>query len=66
MTRPSALFVNGEKQAKIDFFIQVTGNETNIITIRYNTSLKSCYQMFNGLKNITSINFSNFDSRNVE
>ena len=40
-------------------------NSTNIVKVYYNTSPESFNNMFNGLSSITKIDFSNFDSSNL-
>ena len=60
-TKPSELFVNGEK-VKEDFYVYNLEGEENIVTIRFNEKLKNCTGMFYELSDIIKIKFNHYDS----
>ena len=61
---PSEVLVNGVKADSCSKTCNLGGNR-NYITLRFNTQIESCKTMFNGLKNITEIDLSNFDASKV-
>ena len=63
--KPSEILVNDKKINKIDFYVYNLTEEENIITIKFNETITNCNAMFCGLKNITKIDFSKFDSSKV-
>ena len=63
---PNETLVNGVPQNNSDKYVYNLVNQTNIITMRWNYQVTTCYEMFYELKNITSIDLSNFDTSNVE
>ena len=63
---PNETLVNGVLQNNSDKYVDNLVNQTNIITMRWNYPLTSCDSMFNDLKNITSIDLTNFDTSKVE
>ena len=60
-TKPSELFVNGNK-VKEDFYVYDLEGEENIITIRFNEKLSNCNVMFYDFSDIIKIKFNNYDS----
>ena len=64
-SKPSEIFVNGNKVDYSDYKVYNLTEEENIITIRWNYQLTSCAGMFNYLDNITKIEFFNFDTSKV-
>ena len=61
---PHEIFVNGEKKAEDSRTCELEG-ETSNITLKFNTQLLSCGDMFNSLQNLIEIDFSDFDSSQV-
>ena len=61
---PHEIFVNGEKKAEDSRTCELEG-EINNITLKFNTQLLSCGDMFNSLQNLIEIDFSDFDSSQV-
>jgi surface protein len=64
--KPIELFINGEKQSKINNYVNNLNDEINIIIMKWNQPLKSCDSMFLGLTNIIKFDFSKFDTSKVE
>ena len=62
--QPSEVLVNGVKDDSCSKTCNLEGDRNNI-TLRFNTQIESCYGMFDGLKNITEIDLSNFDASKV-
>ena len=62
---PNETLVNGISQSNIEKYVYNLEKETNIITMRWNYQLTDCTGMFYNLRNITSIDLSNFDSSQV-
>ena len=62
---PNETLVNGVSQSNIEKYVYNLEKETNIITMRWNYQLTDCTGMFYNLKNIISIDLSNFDSSQV-
>ena len=62
---PNETLVNGISQSNIEKYVYNLEKETNIITMRWNYQLTDCTGMFYNLKNIISIDLSNFDSSQV-
>ena len=63
---PNETLVNGIRQSNNDKYVDNLVIQTNIITMRWNYQVINCHNMFYGLKNITSIDLSNFDTSKVE
>ena len=63
---PNEVLVNGVPQNGDDKYVDNLVDEINIITLRWNYQVTTCSQMFTALKNITSIDLSNFDTSKVE
>ena len=61
---PSEIYVNGEKKDEDTRTCELEG-ETNNITLRFNVPIFSCVNMFKNLRNITTINLSDFDTSKV-
>ena len=62
---PNELLVNGVPQNG-NKYVDNLVDEINIITLRWNYQVTTCSQMFTSLKNIISIDLSNFDTSKVE
>ena len=62
---PSEVLVNGIKDDSCVKTCKLTGNINNI-TIRFETQIDSCENMFRELKSIIEINLSNFDASKVK
>ena len=58
---PSEILINGNKTDIIDYYVYNLTLEENNITVRFNTTLTSCFKMFSGLLNITKITFNMLD-----
>ena len=63
--KPSEILVNDEKINELDFYVNNLEGEENIITIKFNQTIKNCSAMFYGLENIIKINLSKFDASEV-
>ena len=63
---PNETLVNGVPQNINDKYVYNLFDQTNIITMRWNYQVTTCSYMFNELKNIISIDLSNFDTSKVE
>ena len=63
---PNETLVNGVPQSSKGKYVDNLVNQTNIITMRWNYQVTTCFSMFYELDNITSIDLSNFDTSNVE
>ena len=63
---PNETLVNGVPQNISGKYVDNLVNQTNIITLRWNYQVTTCDSMFYDLKNITSIELSNFDTSKVE
>ena len=61
---PSEVLVNGVKDNSCSKTCNLQGGENNI-TLRFNDEIISCFDMFNGAKNIKEIDLSNFDFSKV-
>ena len=61
---PSEIIVNNQYKTTISYnkYINNLVDEINNITIKWNEPLSNCESLFWGLKNILSIDLSNFDS----
>ena len=64
-TKPSKIFVNGEEQSFIDFYVYNLTLHTNEIKIYFNNIITNCNVMFYNLSNIINISFVNFDFSQV-
>ena len=58
------VIINEEKMQKATSIYQLTNPENNV-TIRFNYSLTTCNQMFYGIEDLLTVDFSNFDSSQV-
>ena len=64
---PNETLVNGVPQISNDkYHVDNLVNQTNIITLRWNYPVTTCFSMFYELKNITNIDLSYFDTSKVE
>ena len=62
-TLPNEIIINGVLQEIIDNkIIYYLGEEINNITMKWNSNITNCNCMFSDLSNITSIDFSKFDT----
>ena len=59
--KPDEVIINEEKMELLGFTYKLDNPENRII-IRYNKSLTTCKNMFYNIKQLLSIDFSNFDS----
>ena len=60
---PNAIFLNNNKLETSGKTINIPNEEEiNIVTIQWNSNIVNCNRLFNGLSNIISIDFSNFNS----
>ena len=64
--KPNKILINGIPQDYTDFYVYDLVNDLNIITLRWDNKLTVCAIMFYELDNIIDINFSNFDTSEVE
>ena len=62
--QPSEVLVNGVKNDSCSKTCYLEGDRNNI-TLKFDTQIKSCLQMFYGLGNIIEIDLSNFDASKV-
>ena len=65
-SKPNELLINGEKQNKINNYVNNINDEINVITMKWYEPLTSCDSMFLGLTNIVKFDFSKFDTLKVE
>ena len=63
---PNETLVNGVPQISNYKYAYNLVDQTNIITLRWNYQVTTCFKMFYELNNITSIDLSNFDTSKVE
>ena len=63
---PNEIYVNGELKGTNSKSISDLTGEVNNIRIKWNTPVKNCNKMFFNFGNIISIDFSKFDTSNVE
>ena len=63
--KPKKIFVNGILQNYTDYYVYNLTKNINIITMRWDSKLTMCFDMFYNLANITYFNFSNFDTSEV-
>ena len=63
-TKPSEIQVNNQIQINEDYFVNLEVEESNI-TIRWENIITTCEKMFYDLKNITSIEFIDFNTSSV-
>ena len=61
---PDKVFVNGTIRSDCQKFCDLT-SDTNIIILQFNYDVLTCKNMFYGTNNMTDIDLSNFDARNV-
>ena len=61
---PDEIYINEIKMENISYFYNLE-DEGNIIKLKWNAKLNSCDNMFSGMKNITEIDISNFDTSEV-
>ena len=62
---PNETLVNGVPQNSTGKYVDNLVKQINIITMRWNYPVTTCSSMFSDLKNITSIDLSNFDTSKV-
>ena len=65
-SKSNELLINGEKQNKINNYVNNINDEINVITMKWYEPLTSCDSMFLGLTNIVKFDFSKFDTLKVE
>ena len=63
-SEPSEVIVNGVSQPNCRKSCQFD-NGLNNVTIKFNTQIESCENMFNGIKSIIEIDLSKFDASKV-
>ena len=61
---PNRIYINGEEQSIISFSY-IFNQTDNDVELMWNNSIDNCRRMFQGCKNITKINLSNFDTSKV-
>ena len=61
---PDKVFVNGTIRSDCQKFCDLT-SDTNIIILQFNYDVLTCKNMFYGTNNMTEIDLSNFDARNI-
>ena len=61
---PNEISINGNAPSEIKNEYELESG-TNTIIMKWNSDLGNCNNMFNGLSNIDSIEFSNFESTNI-
>ena len=64
--KPNKILINGIPQDYTDFYVNNLPGGPNIITMRWDNKLTSCFKMFYELNNIIDFNFSYFDTSQVE
>ena len=64
--KPNEILINGILQNYSDYYVYNLAQNINIITMRWDNKLTSCYNMFYNLNNIIDFNFSNFDTSEVK
>ena len=57
--KPSEVFIDGNPKEILNSY---DVDETNIIKLKFNTSITDCYMMFFQCDSIIEINFTNFDT----
>ena len=62
---PDQILINGEIQDYTDKIVYNLTEEINNITMRWESQLTTCNDMFSGLSNITNIDLSKFDMSQV-
>ena len=62
--RPSGVLVNGVKDDSFSKTCNLVGDR-NDITLKFDTQIESCHDMFEYLNNIIEIDLSDFDSSKV-
>ena len=62
---PDEILVNGVSQSSIGKFVYNLSEQTNNVTMKWDSNITSCSCMFYGLTNIISIDFSQFDTSQV-
>ena len=62
---PNEIYVNGQRQNSIDYYVYNLKNDENNITMIWNHPLNNTNIMFSNLENITEFNFSNFDASEI-
>ena len=60
------LLINGEKESKINNYVNNLNDEIKVITMKWYEPLTSCDSMFLGLTNIIKFDFSKFVTSKVE
>ena len=60
---PSEVYLNSEQKAVNNSYNFI--NDTNIVELIWNNNIEKCEYMFDGCKNITEIDLSNFDTSQV-
>ena len=63
---PDDILINGESQGIRGKTVYNLSGEINNVTMRWNSNITNCNCMFSDLSNIISIDFSNFDTSQVE
>ena len=66
LKKPNEILINGILQTYADYYVYNLTQKVNIITMRWDSKLTSCCNMFYNLNNIIDFNFSNFDTSIVE
>jgi surface protein len=61
---PNEIIINNNTQEEKKYIYELQSG-TNTIVMKWNSDLGNCNNMFNGLSNIDSIEFSNFESTNI-
>ena len=65
---PSVIYINGDKIEQEAFTYFFTGNTSNVInnvTLRWNYTFSNFSNMFQNVMSMTTINFFNFNNRNI-
>jgi len=65
-SKPNEIYVNGELKGTNSKSVSGLIDEENNITIKWNSPVTNCNQMFFNFRNIISIDFSKFDTSYVE
>ena len=60
---PSEVYLNSEQKAVNNSYNFI--NDTNVVELIWNNNIEKCEYMFDGCKNITEIDLSNFDTSQV-
>ena len=61
---PDEIYLNQSKIENMNSTIYLSQRD-NIITLKWNKTLQSCYRMFYNCKNIVEIDLSSFNSTNI-